>query len=118
MSTSLKVSLLTTIYSAWLHNSLAIGLVLAIGFSALLLIFKPRRKFVFFLLGFIFLLLQFEYQKHFGKALEEQTINSVILQGESLRAKSVMEDVFQKLIPFSLWAGGWGLIFLGLLSQK
>ena len=118
MNTTLKVGLLSTIYTTWLHNSLAIGLVSAIGFCALLLVFKPKRKFVFFLLGFILLLLQFEYQKHFGKALEQQTINSVIIQGESLRARSVMEDFFQKLIPFALWAGGWALIFLGLVSQK
>jgi len=116
MNTTLKVGVLSTIYSTWLHNNLAIGLALAIGVSALLLIFKPKRKLVFFLLGFIFLLLQFEYQKHFGKALEEQTINSVILQGESLRAKSVMEDFFQKLIPFALWFAGWILVFLGVLS--
>ncbi len=116
MTNTLKAGLLSTIYATWLHNNLAIGLVLAIGISALLLIFKPKRKLVFFLLGFILLLLQFEYQKHFGKALEEQTINSVILQGESLRAKSVMEDFFQKLIPFALWAGGWGMVFLGMLG--
>ena len=115
MNTSLKVGLLATIYSTWLHNNLAIGLVLAIGISTLLMIFKPKRRFVFFLLGFLLLLLQFEYQKHFGKALEEQTINSVILQGDSLRARSVMEDFFQKLIPFSLWLAGWGLVFLGII---
>ena len=116
MSTNLKVGLLSTIYSTWLHNNLAIGLILAIVVVVLLLVFKPKRKYVFFLLGFTFLLLQFEYQKHFGKALEEQTINSVILQGESFRARSVMEDFFQKLIPFALWLGGWGMVFLGILG--
>jgi len=116
MTTTLKVGLLSTIYSTWLHNNLAIGLILAAGASALLLVFKPKRKFVFFLLGFIFLLLQFEYQKHFGKALEQQTINSVIIQGESLRARSVMEDFFQKLIPFGLWLLGWIFVFLGIVA--
>ncbi|HUS60280.1 MAG TPA: hypothetical protein VMX76_02780 [Nevskiaceae bacterium] len=116
MSTTLKVGLLSTIYSTWLHNSLAIGLVLAVAVSALMLIFRPKRRLVFFLLGFILLLLQFEYQKHFGKTLEQQTITSVIIQGESLRARSVMEDVFQKLIPFALWLGGWGMVVLGILG--
>jgi len=37
----------------------------------------------------------------------------VILQGQHLRAKSVMEDVFQKIIPFFLWLAGWALVFLG-----
>lgn len=115
MTTALKVGLLSTIYATWLHNNLVIGLTLVIGASALMLIFKPKRKLVFFLLGFILLLLQFEYQKHFGKTLEQQTITSVIIQGESLRARSVMEDFFQKLIPFVLWLGGWGMIVLGII---
>jgi len=115
MSVGLKAGLLSTIYATWLHNSLAIGLILGIGLSAIWLIFKPRRRLVFFLLGFILLILQFEYQKHFGKALEQQTINSVIIQGESFRARSVMQDFFQKLVPFALWLGGWGLIFLGIV---
>lgn len=114
MTTDLKMGILSTIYSTWLHNNLAIALVLGIGFSALLLIFKPKRKMVFFFLGFLLLLLQFEYQKHFSKTLEQQTVNSVILQGEHLRAKSVIEDVFQKIIPFMLWLVGWGLVFLGI----
>jgi hypothetical protein len=70
---------------------------------------------VFFLLGFLFLLVQFEYQKHFGKALEEQTINSVILQGGHLRTKSILEDIFSKLIPFVLWAAGWGMVVVGMM---
>lgn len=115
MTPDLKVGLLSTIYSTWLHNNLAIGLVLGILFAAALLIFRPKRKYVFFFLGFLFLLLQFEYQKHFGKALEEQTVNSIILQGQHLRTKSLLEDFFQKLIPFGLWLGGWGMVFLGIL---
>lgn len=115
MSSDLKVGIISTIYATWLHNSLAIALFAAIIFSALLMIFRPRRKFVFFFLGFLLLLLEFEYEKHFGKALEQQTINSVILQGEHLKARDFLSDFFGKLIPFFLWAGGWGMIFLGML---
>lgn len=113
MATDLKVGILSTIYATWLHNNLAIALVIGMVLTACLIILKPRRKLMFFFLGFLLLLLQFEYQKHFGKVLEQQTVNSVILQGQHLRAKSVMEDVFQKIIPFLLWLVGWGLIFLG-----
>lgn len=115
MNPDLQVGLLSTIYSTWLHNNEAIAFVLLSGLSALLLILRPKRKFAFFLLGFLFLLLEFEYQKHFGKALEEQTITSVIINGESLKARSVMEDFFQKLIPFGLWVSGWGLVLLGII---
>ena len=116
MTTDLKVGLLSTLYATWLHNSLAIALVLMVLGCAILLIVKPERRFVFFLFGFLLLLLEFEYQKHFSKALEEQTINSVILQGGHFRVKSLMEDFFQKLIPFGLWLGGWGLVALGILT--
>lgn len=115
MPVDLKLGLASTIYATWLHNNLAIALLFGIGLVVLKLILKPRRKFVFLLIGFVLLLLQFEYQKHFAKALEEQTINSVILQGEHLRAKSFMEDFFQKLIPFGLWVVGWGMVFLGIV---
>lgn len=116
MTADLKVGLLSTIYATWLHNSLAIALVAMVGISALLLVLKPKRRLVLFLLGFLLLLLEFEYRKHFGKVLEEQTINSVILQGGHLRTRSLMEDFFQKLIPFGLWLGGWGLVLLGIVS--
>lgn len=116
MSADLKVGLLSTIYSTWLHNSLAIGLVLGMVVAIGLLILKPKRKYVFFFLGFLLLLLEFEYQKHFEKALEEQTINSVILQGQHFRTRNIMEDFFQKLIPFGLWLLGWGGVFLGILA--
>jgi small-conductance mechanosensitive channel len=115
MTTDLKVGLLSTIYATWLHNNLAIALVIGMVLAAGLMIWRPKRKLMFMFLGFLLLLLQFEYQKHFGKALEEQTVNSVILQGQHLRAKNVMEDVFQKIIPFLLWLIGWGLVFLGLI---
>lgn len=115
MPVDLKTGLINTVYATWLHNNLAIALVLGMGVALILLIFKPKRKYVFFFLGFLLLLLQFEYQKHFGKALEEQTITSIITEGEHYRAKSLMEDFFQKLIPFGLWLGGWGAVFLGLI---
>ncbi|MDO8551410.1 MAG: hypothetical protein Q7S03_01875 [bacterium] len=117
MSPDLKVGIIQTLYGTWLHNSFALALLSLIVFCAFLLIFRPRRKFVFFLFGFIFLLLQFEYEKHFGKALEDQTINSVILSGGNIGTKNFLEDFFQKLIPFTLWFGGWLLIALGIMGR-
>jgi len=113
MATDLKVGILSTIYATWLHNNLAIALVIGMVLAAGLMIWRPKRKLMFVFLGLLLLLIQFEYQKHFGKALEQQTVSSVILQGQHLRAKSVMEDVFQKIIPFFLWLAGWALVFLG-----
>ncbi|MFH1841109.1 MAG: hypothetical protein ABH807_03075 [Candidatus Shapirobacteria bacterium] len=115
MSSDLKVGLLSTIYATWLHNHFVLASTAVILFAAFLLLRQPRRRYVFFLFGFLFLLLQFEYQKHFGKALEEQTINSVILQGGHLRTKSIIEDVFSKLIPFGFWLVGWGMVALAMI---
>lgn len=115
MATDLKVGILSTIYATWLHNNSAIALLLGMILVAGLMIWRPKRKLMFVFLGLLLLLIQFEYQKHFGKALEEQTVNSMILQGQHPRAKSVMEDVFQKIIPFVLWLAGWGLVFLGVI---
>jgi hypothetical protein len=114
MSRDLQAGLLSTIYSTWLHNNFVLALIAVIFFAAFLLLRHPQRKYVFFLLGFLLLLLEFEYQKHFGKALEEQTINAAIWQGGHLRAKSVLEDVFTKLIPFTLWLLGWAGVVLGM----
>lgn len=115
MTSDLKAGILSTIFATWLHNNFAIGLIVAIMVVAVLMVFKPKRKLVFFLFGFLFLLLEFEYQKHFGKALEEQTVTSVVLQGGHLRTRSILEDFFQKFIPFFLWLGGWGLVLLGVI---
>jgi hypothetical protein len=115
MSVDLKLGLLRTLYATWLHNHLAVGLILAMGICALALVMRPKRRLVFFFLGFLLLFLQFEYQKHLGPALEEQTIASVIIEGEHWRAREVMEDFFQKLVPFAFWVGGWSLVFLGLV---
>lgn len=115
MTNDLKAGLFSTIYSTWLHNNFVLATVAIIIFAIFLLLRQPRRKYVLFLLGFLFLLLQFEYQKHFGKALEEQTVNSVILQGGHVRVKDVLEDIFSKLIPFTLWAAGWGMVALGMV---
>jgi hypothetical protein len=115
MNAALGSGILTTLYNTWLHNSLAIALVVGILLTAILLIMKPKRRLVFFLIGFLLLLLEFEYRKHFGKALEEQTIRAVLIEGESLRARGVLEDLFSKAVPFLLWLGGWGLVFLGVI---
>ncbi|MDP2637567.1 MAG: hypothetical protein Q8P26_00705 [Candidatus Levybacteria bacterium] len=118
MSSDLKIGILSTIYSTWLHNNLAIGFLVIIGVSALLLIFRPQRKFFLFFLGFLFLILEFEYQKHFAEALEQQTVNSIIISGKHLQTRSILEDFFQKLVPFSLWLVGWGLVALGIIASN
>jgi len=115
MPADLKLGLASTLYATWLHNSLPVALFFLIGLAALLLVFRPRRSLVLFLLGFILLFLEFEYRKHFGKDLEEQTITSIIAGEGHIRARSFLEDFFQKLIPFLLWASGWGAVALGMI---
>jgi len=116
MPGDLKSGLLLTLYTTWLHNSLVIALVAGFLLTCFLMILKPKRRLIFFLLGFLFLILEFEYRKHFGEALKEQTINSIMAQGGGFQVKRQVEDFFQKVLPFALWATGWAMIFLGMIA--
>jgi hypothetical protein len=115
MTTANQQGLFQLIYWTWLHNyqpiALGFGCLLAIG----LMIYKPKRIYMIFFLGFLFLLLQFEYLKHFQKHLEEQTLQTAVLEAGQSKARKAINLFFNRLIPFGLYLGGWGLIFLGML---
>lgn len=70
---------------------------------------------MFFFLGFFLLILQFEYLKHFQGHLEEQTIQTAVLQEGQSKARKAISLFFNRLIPFGLYLGGWGMIFLGMV---
>ena len=115
MNPNLKANFLSLLYTTWLHNNFAIAMVIGVFLTAAFLIFKPKRKYVFFLLGFLLLLVGFEYQKHFAKALEEQTIRTMLIENEDIVMRNFFEDFFQKAVSFFLWLAGWGLVFLGIV---
>ena len=103
------------IYWTWLHNyqviALGFGCLLAIG----LMLYKPKRIYMIFFVGFFLLVLQFEYLKHFQEHLEDQTAATVALQESQSKARKAISLFFNRLIPFGLYLGGWGMIFLGMI---
>lgn len=103
------------LYWTWLHNyqviALVAGCLLAIG----LMLKNPKRLYLLFFLGFLMLIFQFEYLKHFQEHLEEQTLQTVVLKQSQSKARKAIDLFFNRFIPFGLYLGGWGLIFLGMI---
>ncbi len=115
MTAANQQGLFYLLYWTWLHNyqviALAFGCLLAVG-----LLFKnPKRLYLLFFLGFLLLIFQFEYLKHFQAHLEEQALQTTVFTQNQGKAKKAIELFFTRLVPFSLYLGGWGLIFLGMI---
>ncbi|MDO5561159.1 MAG: hypothetical protein Q4G02_00040 [bacterium] len=114
----MKQGLFQLIYFTYLHNQLAIGLALAALVSLFILIKKPARRYVFFFIGFILLLLHFEYQKHIVQDLAEQTISTLFLEEGHYRWRWFTKVTLYHLTPFLLWLAGWGSVILGILNPR
>ncbi len=103
------------LYWTWLHNYEVIALGFGCLLAIILMLIKPKRIYLLFFLGFFLLILQFEYLKHFQEHLETQTTQTVILQEGQTKVKKAINLFFKRFIPFALYLGGWGLIFLGMI---
>lgn len=115
VSTALQRGLIDLAYFTWLHNAEAIA-YLAGAILMLYLQFRtPRRVYLILFVGFVLLLIQFEYVKHIVEPLQEQTLQTVLQQGASgLRFQKLTSFFLEKLIPFGLYLAGWGSIFGGI----
>ena len=120
ISTQLQQGLFNLAYFTWLHNSQVVAYFVGIIITLFLQFKKPSRRNLFFFVGFLVLLLNFEYQKHFIDPLLEQTMQAVLEQGATAtRFKRLSNFFFQKFIPFASYLVGWGSIFLAMvLSSK
>lgn len=114
----MKQGLFQLIYFTYLHNQLAIGLLVAALVSLFLLIKKPSRRYIFFFLGFLLLLFHFEYQKHIVQDLAEQTIATLFLEEGHYRWRWLTKVSIYHLAPFLLWLSGWGGVILGLIDPS
>lgn len=112
----MKQGIFQLIYFTYLHNELVIGLFLALLASIICLIKKPTRQLVFFLLGFLCLILQFEYQKHIVQGLAEQTIATLFLEEGHYRGRWLTQVAIYHLVPLLLWLAGWGCVILGIIN--
>ena len=112
---SLKQGFFKLFYFTWLHNADAIALVVGILLILALMMLKPKRKHAFFLIGFISLLVRFQYLKHILDPLLDQTVSTVIEAQGRYGARRLFDIFFQILVPLALWIVGWGGIFVGIL---
>ncbi len=88
------------------HNFFAIVFFVGIVSSTILALYRPKRAFILFMIGFSLLLLGFEYQKHIKDALFEQTKNSIITERESYRLERIISVSILKIAPLALEAIG------------
>jgi len=115
MTAANQQGLFYLLYWTWLHNYQVIALVFGCFLAITLMLLKPKRIYLLFFLGFLLLIFQFEYLKHFQEHLEEQTLQTVVLEPSQSKARKAIDLFFKRLIPFGLYLGGWGLIFLGMI---
>lgn len=115
ISQNLQQGLFNLIYFTWLHNSQAIAYFFGIILTLYLQFKNPNRKNLLFFVGFLFLFINFEYQKHFVDPILEQTLQTVLEQGATGQRFQQITNLFlQKIIPFSMYIIGWGSIFWAL----
>lgn len=114
----MKQGLFQLIYFTYLHNQLVIGLALACLASLFLLIKKPQRRYVWFFIGFLILILHFEYQKHIVKDLADQTIATLFLEEGNYRWRWLTKVGLYHLTPLLLWLGGWASVVAGIFNWR
>jgi hypothetical protein len=112
---SLTDGLIDTVFLTFIHNQDAIGYFLGIIISIGLLFYRPSRTNLLLLIGFIFLLFGFEYNKHIIAPLEDQTISSIGAEGDSA---VFLKRIFQKLLPLGFFVIGWGSVLLSFILQS
>jgi len=107
-----------TIYFILIHNYLAVFYSIAIIAVTVWAFYKPSRKSILMLWGFIILLFAFEYSKHILEPLKQQTIGSLITVRESIRIEYVITKILTKVVPFGLPILGWTLVVTGIYFDK
>lgn len=113
----LKQSIFNTAFLTFAHNQYAIAFFLGTLIALGLLVYKPSRFATFLLVGFLTLLIGFEYDKHIIQGLQKQTLESLSLGNEDAGFKSVLVGAFQKLLPLGFFTIGWGSVFLAIITK-
>jgi len=97
------------------HNFFAIFFFIGNIVSTILALYKPKRAFILFMIGFSLLLLGFEYQKHIKEALYVQTKTSIITERESYRLERIISVSILKIAPILLETTGTLSILTGVV---
>jgi len=97
------------------HNDPIIFLIPLIIGTFIFLIVKPNRRKVLFLLGVIFLAVQFEYNKRIVGEIQSDWINQIFTEDFQFRKYQFTTFIIQSVFPFLLSLSGWVLIALSAL---
>ncbi|MCL5411905.1 MAG: hypothetical protein M1150_04210 [Patescibacteria group bacterium] len=111
----LKQNLLQSIYLLFSHNHIVIAYSGGAVLAAILSFLKPNRFHLLLLLGFLILAFNFEYDKHIIEPLRNQTLTSIIGNGNHVKAEYYLDLFISEVIPVILYVLGWGLIFLAMI---
>lgn len=104
-------------YNTYLHNAEAIGYFGMAVCVFLLLLWKPRRWLALWLLGFVVLLVRFQYLKHIVGPLYDQTAG-VLFEGVAVSGyQRRTYFIFNVLAPFAMYVVGWGSLIIGALDR-
>jgi len=104
--------------SIYVHNYEVIGFTLAALCALVGLIRQPTRRRVLFFVGFLLLVLHFEYYKHISDGLRDQTLATLFVDRPHYRGQWLTTVFIQHVIPFTMWLVAWGSICLGLISPR
>jgi hypothetical protein len=115
---SLKTGLFQLLYFTFLHNADAIAYMIGIIFIFVLLLKKPSRVLVLFLLGFIVLEIRFQYLKHIVDPLYDQTVGAMLQEGTFFRTRRLIDLLLNDLVPLGLFFVGWGCVFAGIFFSS
>lgn len=114
---SLSDGIINTIFLTYIHNEYAIAFFIGALLSLGALLIRPSRFAVLLLIGFITLLLGFEYNKHIIEPLQDQTLSSLGLAESGGSATTLVLRTFQKLLPLFFSTVGWGSIFFAIFKK-
>ncbi len=112
----LKQNIFYMVYFIVKHNFLAIIFAVLAILSAILAILRPSRSGILMFLGFLILLLSFEYIKHIKEPLRDQTIGSLITIQPHNKVTRIVNFALNKAIPLLLPLTGITLILISIFS--
>ncbi len=111
-------NLLNLTFNFYTHN----GPLIFYGFGILLSIAqlwrKGSRNYLLTLLGFIFLVLSFEYQKHFVAHFHSHLVLQVADPDTQALEYGLANRFFKQVLPIGLDSLGWLLLYLGLFINR
>ena len=111
------INLINTLYSFYSHNWQLVYFGGFAFFCFIRLIIKPSRYYVLLLLGFLFLLFEFEYTKHLIPHVREN-VTELVLVDPARRSFNFADLFFSKLLPVFMQMGGWLLIAFSAFFTK